>query len=553
MRILHLYFQLHLPHQLNLSGKHKSDLFHDAETFTRANETEYQPFFALLERNSQKFPEFKISLGVSGQWFDQAEKYNPELIQRLKKLINLGRVQIVALPYDFSLAWFYDQAEFEAQIRLFNQKIRDYFGIECSTFAMPELMYNDKIAKWAEKSGYSGVLIGEAESVLDWRTPNRVYEAKGCKDLRLICQNTKFSSAILQAKDSIMEFDDKTGQKVFSLPKFQKELDLEFLRGDLINLCLDTTIFRRLREQGIIKFFDTLISEWLSVSQNRFYNALEAIGSSQPKAEVSIKTTIMRRNLHPKTTDGIVLAKKIRYCPPEGLNSPEQTKFEETLYALRDQVQKTKNENVVRDFSRLTALDYVTGINSKTGNETESLVKLPQLAELSEILTNFGQKVFSLMPRPAELAETAGPSRVDPPKEMDDFAIKVHRVENTKKPKSEDEPTTKSGAKEQESKNVKENAKHTVDRTPGKPANKPKTPAPDTIFGGVTFGKPIEADNDEDAALDRYARVEIDLAELPEAELVEDAANESGKDKKKPEKAQNPRPKRTKHRRVVIE
>ena len=105
----------------------------------------------------------------------------------------------------------------------------------------------------------------------------------------------------------------------------------------------------------------------------------------------------------------------------------------------------------------------------------------------------------------------------------------------------------------QKNKKVKENAKHTVDRTPGKPANKPKTPAPDTIFGGVTFGKPIEADNDEDAALDRYARVEIDLAELPEAELVEDAANESGKDKKKPEKAQNPRPKRTKHRRVVIE
>lgn len=222
MRILHLYFQLHLPHQLNLSGKHRSDLFQDAETFARANETEYQPFFALLERNSQKYPEFKISLGVSGQWFDQAEKYDPELIQRLKKLINLGRVQIITLPYDFSLAWFYDQAEFETQIDLFNSKIRDYFGIECSIFAMPELMYNDKIAKWAEKSGYSGMLIGEAESILDWRTPNRVYEAKTCKDLRLICQNTKFSSAILQAKKVFLDTDSKTSQEIFALPKFLK-------------------------------------------------------------------------------------------------------------------------------------------------------------------------------------------------------------------------------------------------------------------------------------------------------------------------------------------
>lgn len=548
MRILHLYFQLHLPHQLNLSGKHKSDLFHDAETFARANETEYQPFFALLERNSQKFPEFKISLGVSGQWFDQAEKYDPELIQRLKKLINLGRVQVVALPYDFSLAWFYDQAEFESQIELFNKKIRDYFGIECSTFTMPELMYNDKIAKWAERSGYSGVLIGEAESVLDWRTPNRVYEAKGRKDLRVICQNTKFSSAILQAKDSIMDFDDKAGQKVFSLPKFQKELDLEFLRGDLINLCLDTTIFRRLREQGIIKFFDTLISGWLSNSQNRFYNSLEAIGSSQPKAEISIQTTIMRHNLHPRTTDGIVLAKKIRYCAPETLNSPEQIKFEEALYALRDQVQKTKNEGVIRDFSRLTALDYVAGMNNQRENEAGELIKLPQFAELSEILTNFGQRVFSLMPRPAELAETAGPSRVDPPKESNDFAIKVHHIKNTKKSKDKSELATENTAREQEDKKSESSANH----IPEKPTGEPKNPVPDTIFGGVTFDEPSEAD-DENAALDKYARREIDLTELPEAEVVENTKSESDSERKKPDMAQNSRPKRTKHRRVVIE
>ena len=174
MRILHLYFQLHLPYQLNLTGEHKMDLFHDAAAFANANETEYQPFFALLERNSQKFSNFKISLGISGQWFEQAEKHDPGLIQRLKKLINLGHVQIIALPFDYSLAWFYDQDEFEAQIKLFNHRIRDYFGLECSVFAMPELIYNDKIAIWAEKAGYSGMIIGDAESVLDWRTPNRI-------------------------------------------------------------------------------------------------------------------------------------------------------------------------------------------------------------------------------------------------------------------------------------------------------------------------------------------------------------------------------------------
>lgn len=528
VRILHLYFQLHLPHQLNLSGKHKADLFQDDEVFAHANETEYQPFFALLERNSQKFSNFKISLGISGQWFEQAEKYDPELIQRLKKLINLGRVQVIALPFDYSLAWFYDQDEFKAQVELFNCRIRDYFGLECSIFAMPELIYNDKIASWAEKSGYSGMIIGEAESILDWRTPNRIYDAKNCKDLRLICQNTKFSRAIIDGQDLLRSFDDKTDANIFSLPKFQKELDLEFLRGNLVNLCLDTSIFRRFRQYGVIKFFDGFISEWLAESQNRFYNALEVIGSSQPKNEISIKSTIMRHNLSLQITDAIVPLRKIRYAVPPGLNNAMQAKFEETLYALRDQVLKTENDQIIRDFERLTALDYIVDPSqSKT-----TLLKMPSFSELSEILMNFGQKVFSMMPRPAKIAKTAGPGRVDLLETKDDFAVKVHRINAVK-------TETKSASKE-----------HEVKTYP----SPQKQPAPDTVFGNISFDEheaienapsdiedknakdissaisPTETEDIkitrnnqdiEDAALNKHARIEISLSDLPEAEIIQ--------------------------------
>jgi len=568
VRILHLYFQLHLPHQLNLSGKHKSDLFQDAETFARANETEYQPFFALLERNSQKFPEFKVSLGVSGQWFDQAEKYDPGLIKRLKKLINLGRVQIIASPYDFSLSWFLDQDEFKSQIELFNNKIRDYFGIECSIFAMPELMYNDKIAAWAERAGYSGMLIGEAEPILDWRTPNRVYDAKGCKDFRLICQNTKFSSAILQTKPAILGLDEKTGKEVFSLPKFQKELDLEFLRGNLINLCLDTSIFRRHHEKGIIKFFDNLIAEWLAGPQNRFYNALEAVGSGQPGSEISIKTTIMRHDFCPKTTDGIVLASKIRYALPEGLNSHEQIKFEENLYALRDQAQKTKNESVQRDFSRLTALDYALGINGYRG---DGIIKLPSYAELSEILTNFGQRIFSLMPRPAELAAKAGPGCIEQSQAEDDFSIKVHRLEK-KRPKAKDKaPAEKTSAEKVRAEKTPAKEAQTegtspddalaeeisvVKKTPTTAKEIPKSrfSAPDNIFANISFDETTSSPDDEDAVLDKYARVEVDLAELPEAELIAPEKHpHAAKENHTPKADKIDAPKHKKRRRVVIE
>lgn len=524
MRILHLYFQLHLPHQLNLSGKHKTDLFHDAESFSRANETEYQPFFALLERNSQKFQEFKISLGISGLWFEQAEKYDPELIQRLKKLINLGRVQIIALPYDFSLAWFYDQSEFESQVKMFNDKIRDYYGIDCSVFAMPELIYNDKVAKWAEKAGYNGMIIGEAESILDWRTTNRIYEAKGCKDLRLICQNSKFSHAILQAWNEIMTTDEKTGQEIFSLPKFQKELSLEFLRGDLVNLCLDTSIFRRLRERGIIKFFNGLIADWVANSQNRFYNALEVIGSSTPKHEISIKTTIMRQNSVAKVTNGIVLAKQFCYGLPEGINGLERVKNEEMLYNLREQVLKTKNDDLQRDFSRLTALDYAM----KLDDSQENLIKLPTVTEFSEIITNFGQKVFNMMPRPAQIATKAGPGRAqnqpepEESPETDDFSVKVNRIITKKSPEvnqpQDEEPEL--------------GVIVDVKKEPEGHAEKQEAPV----------SEPDEIITEEEIA-------EIDLSMLAEAEII----NQEHSDTATQDSAKKTTPKHTKRRRVVIE
>lgn len=652
MRILHLYFQLHLPHQLNLSGKHKSDLFQDAETFSRTNETEYQPFFALLERNSQKFPEFKISLGVSGQWFEQAEKYDPELIQRLKKLINLGRVQIIASPYDFSLAWFYDIAEFESQMKLFNNRIRDYFGIDCSIFAMPELMYNDKIAKWAEQAGYSGMLIGSAEPILDWRTPNRVYDAKSRKDLRLICQNTKFSRAILEMSDWLIGQDQKSGQDIFSLPRFSKELDLDFLRGDLVNLCLDTSIFRRFRERGIIKFLDGLISEWLSDSQNRFYNALEVIGSRKPKNEISIKTTITRKPAPKATKEGIALSKKIRYSVPEELADPKQIKFEENLYNLRSQVQKTEKDAVIRDFSRLTALDYVAGLGKEAN---DSVIKLPTFNELSEILTNFGQKVFSLMPRPAQIAAKAGPGRIETPQKAEDFSVKVKRVRSdtktddyiktrsktAKESPADEDPVrikfTRNDDDEEPSKGARDfNRAHLASARLGGEssfnirAKGYASPIPDTIFGSIAFdemdeddepsGKnpeenetadsekkptkpvednsstaisinpestdttqasenrdasnsvdaknssttipidtkdtttPIAPNSKESAALDKHSRVEINLAELPEAEIIEQVEAKNSKKSDEPRPEPIPRKKkRTRHRRVIIE
>lgn len=86
-----------------------------------------------------------------------------------------------------------------------------------------------------------------------------------------------------------------SGRYIFSARKCQKELELEALRGNLMNICLDTSIFRKYRDVGVVRFFDELISSWQKDPNNKFLNASEMIQMMQPKTQISVKTTVSIR------------------------------------------------------------------------------------------------------------------------------------------------------------------------------------------------------------------------------------------------------------------
>ena len=78
----------------------------------------------------KKYPDFKISLSFSGTFLEQAERFNPEVLESFKRLIKTGQVEILSSPYHHSLAFFYSRKEFERQVELHRWKIREIFGAE---------------------------------------------------------------------------------------------------------------------------------------------------------------------------------------------------------------------------------------------------------------------------------------------------------------------------------------------------------------------------------------------------------------------------------------
>lgn len=388
MRIIQLGFQLHAPYELHAPEKVEESerptpaYFASEESFRKANQEIYQPFFALLERNTQKHKGLHFSLIVSGAWLEQAEKYDVELIERLKKLVKLGRVELVSVPYYYSLAFFYAQEELAEQVRQYQDQLERLFGVTGRIFALPELMYNDAVGKWAEDFGFAGMLVGGSARALDWRSPNHVYEAAGCEYLRLLVRNWHLSDLIERGDEALLvekKTEEGVTRQVLSVEKFRKRLDLDFLRGNLVNLYFDAGVFAQRREQGIVGFFDELITTWLNEENHKFATAAEACVVETPTAELSIKESVSWRGDAEQGVGeqvaGLVLKAEIENKLPKWLARKDQEAVSELVYGVRRQVLASEDEKLAADLRRLMLVDYHKGVDSSVMAKVAAIVE----------------------------------------------------------------------------------------------------------------------------------------------------------------------------------
>lgn len=134
--------------------------------FEKVADKSYRPMNALLEKLLENEPDFRVSLSITGTWMEQAERWAPDIIESFKRIVATGRAEIVAETYHHSLAFFYSMPEFERQVALHRQKIKELFGVETRVFRNTELSYNDSLAKWADEYGFDGILAEGWDPIL---------------------------------------------------------------------------------------------------------------------------------------------------------------------------------------------------------------------------------------------------------------------------------------------------------------------------------------------------------------------------------------------------
>lgn len=342
-----LYFQVHQPFRLK-----KYSLFDIGTNTAYFDEEKNQEIIKkvarkcylpanklLLDLIKKHDGKFKLAFSITGTALEQFEQYAPEVLESFRTLAKTGSVEFLAETYHHSLAFLFNKEEFKEQIELHGKAIRRHFGQYPSVFRNTELCFNNELAAFVEKLGYTGVLTEGADHILGWRSPNVLYRPKGTKRIKLLLKNYRLSD------DIAFRFSDKqwdgyplTAQKFASW--------IAPIHGDSINLFMDYETFgeHQWETTGIFTFLKQLPTE-LFKKNIGFHTPSEVVHASEPKDILDIHTTISWADMERDVS--------------AWLGNKMQFSAAEAVYCLRSTVLTSRDASIINAWRKLTTSDHL--------------------------------------------------------------------------------------------------------------------------------------------------------------------------------------------------
>ncbi|MCA9324118.1 glycoside hydrolase family 57 protein [Candidatus Saccharibacteria bacterium] len=319
----------------------------DTETNNRfiidkVSEKSYLPTNAVLKDLLLQYPNFKVSLSITGTLIEQLEVWRPDVLQSFKDIVATGKVEIVAETYYHSLAFFYSRAEFVKQVSKHAQKIQDVFGVMPTAFRNTELSYNNDLAYWADEAGYKAIITEGWDPVLGWRSPNYVYRPSHTENIRLLMKNYRLSD------DVAFRFSDRNWSEwPLTTEKYCHWLSESDGAGDVINLFMDYETFgeHQWADTGIFDFLRAFPAEWLKTEGHDFKTITEAVDSYEAIDFIDVPQTITWADTERDLT--------------AWLGNPMQHDAVRALYRVERQIIDTQDADLINDWRKLQTSDHL--------------------------------------------------------------------------------------------------------------------------------------------------------------------------------------------------
>ncbi len=343
------YFQVHQPFRLkryrffDLGHDHYYyDDFSNESIMRKVAENCYLPaneiILDLIQKNKGKF---KVTFSLTGLVINQFRLYAPEVLDSFRKLAETGMVEFLAETESHSLASIKTRSEFEHQVSAHRAMVKEFLGVETTSFRNTELIYSDQIGSWVADMGFKSMLTEGAKHVLGWKSPNYLYCNTINPRLKVLLRNFVLSD------DIAFRFSNRSwAEWPLTTDKYASWLNKLAPKSELINIFLDYETFgeHNHKDTGIFDFLQHLPGSILKKTPFRFMTPTEVSDSLQPVSAISIPSPISWADEERDIT--------------AWHGNELQAAALDKLYDLTDKVNRCEDMQIRKDWEYLQASDH---------------------------------------------------------------------------------------------------------------------------------------------------------------------------------------------------
>ena len=297
-----------------------------------------QVFLDLIQEYGDRF---KIAYSISGVAIDQFEMYAPDVLESFKRLVATGNVEILSETYAHSLSALKSYEEFERQINMHRQKIKEHFGVEPKIFRNTELIYSDQIGEYISNMGFKGMITEGAKHILGWKSPNYLYCNAINPKLKLLLKNFKLSD------DIAFRFSNHAWEEFpLTTEKFVSWLNAIDPKEEMVNLFMDYETFgeHQWEETGIFEFLKAFPDAVFRYSNYTFSTPSEIVENAEPVAKIHVPYPISWADEERDLT--------------AWLGNELQDEAFNNLYSLYDKVKEINDPEIWKDWLYLQTSDH---------------------------------------------------------------------------------------------------------------------------------------------------------------------------------------------------
>lgn len=347
------YFQLHQPYRLGdfsvLDVGHAQTYFdssaHQAnqEIFQKVSHKSYLPMLRLLEKLVNEVAGFKVSFSCSGIFLEQAQAFQPEVIQLLQRLAQSDQVEFLAETYYHSLASLYSPSEFRHQVRHHQYTLNQLLGVQPRIFRNTELIYVNQIARLVNDLGFKALLTEAVPRYLEGHSLTQPFVSAGDERLPLLLKHAQLSD------DVAFRFSDRQWQWYpLTVDRYLEWVEI-YGEQELLNLFMDFETFgeHQWADTGIFEFFATFVKRFLTHDWNRFVTPSEVLERLPSKHQMPVYDVPLPISWADVDRDLTAWTE-----------NPLQQDTLNKLYALEPAVLQSNNLQLIEDWRKLQTSDH---------------------------------------------------------------------------------------------------------------------------------------------------------------------------------------------------